>query len=248
MTAKTSKARRRAFFTALAATGNQTLAAERAKVSRSWVSLHRAADPAFKAEMEAAVVAAKERLAGAAGVGPGPAWRAQDGEELAVRGAAGQKPRITRARCKQWTPRVESRFLTALAASCNVRAACAEAGLSIASAYNHRHRWPGFARRWDQALETGHVRIEAALLDAAGSMWEGVDYDPDAPIPRMTVYEAIILWRLHERSARRVAKRPGRAAREPRIEEVRAAVLHAVERVERVSAREAAGAARRGSR
>lgn len=36
MSARTSAARRRAFFVALAATGNQTLAAERAKVSRSW--------------------------------------------------------------------------------------------------------------------------------------------------------------------------------------------------------------------
>ena len=47
MTAKTSPARRAAFMAAVAATGNRTLAAERARVSPSWVTLHRATDPAF---------------------------------------------------------------------------------------------------------------------------------------------------------------------------------------------------------
>ena len=47
MVARTSPACVNAFFATLAATGNQTLAAERAKVSRSWVTLHRSADPAF---------------------------------------------------------------------------------------------------------------------------------------------------------------------------------------------------------
>lgn len=238
MVAKTSEARRRAFFRALAATGNQTLAAERAKVSRSWVTLHRSADPAFKAEMEAATATAKARLDEAAGVGPMEAWRAQNGEELAVRGAAGARPQISRARLKQWTPRAESRFLGALAASCNVRAACAETGLSVASAYNHRQRWPGFAERWKEALETGHLRIEAALLHAAGSMWDAVDYDPDAPLAVTSFDQVIRLLRLHERSVRRPARRPGRAAREPTIEQARASVLKAIERAERVSARE----------
>lgn len=48
MTAKFGEARRRAFLAALRETGNQTLAAERAKVSRSWVQSHRANDPAFR--------------------------------------------------------------------------------------------------------------------------------------------------------------------------------------------------------
>jgi hypothetical protein len=41
MVAKTSPARRAAFLRALAASGKRALAAERAKVSRSWVMLHR---------------------------------------------------------------------------------------------------------------------------------------------------------------------------------------------------------------
>ena len=48
MSAKTSAARRRAFFAGLAETGNQTLAAERAKVSLSLVTLHGSTDLAFR--------------------------------------------------------------------------------------------------------------------------------------------------------------------------------------------------------
>ena len=49
MSRKTSPVRRAAFLKALSATGNQTIAAERAKVSRSWVQLHRSTDPGFDA-------------------------------------------------------------------------------------------------------------------------------------------------------------------------------------------------------
>ena len=40
--------------------------------------------------------------------------------------ARGRRVQIARARVKQWTPRVEDRFLATLAATCNVKAACAE--------------------------------------------------------------------------------------------------------------------------
>ena len=55
MTKKTSKARTGAFFKALSETGNQTISAERACVSRSWVTLHRSTDPEFKARMEVCI-------------------------------------------------------------------------------------------------------------------------------------------------------------------------------------------------
>ena len=45
MTAKFSQPRGEAFLAALRETGNRTLAAERAKVSQSWVQLHRSSDP-----------------------------------------------------------------------------------------------------------------------------------------------------------------------------------------------------------
>ena len=59
MTAKTTAARSNAFFTALSETGNQTISAERACVSRSWVLQHRQNDPAFRARMEACIAVAR---------------------------------------------------------------------------------------------------------------------------------------------------------------------------------------------
>jgi hypothetical protein len=52
MTQKFTQVRKDAFLAALRVTGNQTLAAERAKVSRSWVQLHRSEDPAFRSAVE----------------------------------------------------------------------------------------------------------------------------------------------------------------------------------------------------
>ncbi|RYD66582.1 MAG: hypothetical protein EOP58_05130 [Sphingomonadales bacterium] len=134
MSAKTSAARGAAFFAALAATGNQALACERARVSRSWVGLHAREEPGFRAAMDAAIAEArasfdKLRTSGG-GARPAAAWRAQDGEELVVRGTNGRRVQVARARLKQWTPRTEARFLARLAATCNVKAACAAVAMS----------------------------------------------------------------------------------------------------------------------
>ena len=129
MSAKTSPARRAAFMAAVAETGNRTIAAERARVSQSWVTLHRATDPAFRAELDAALRHARERLRkpaegdGARGRLAIDPWRGAGGAR-----ANGRRTQIARARLKQWTPRVEARFLSALSACCNVAAACARSG------------------------------------------------------------------------------------------------------------------------
>jgi len=213
MSARFGKARRDAFFKALRETGNQSLAAERAKVSRSWVQLHRSSDPAFDGAVRAAISASFDRLRMSGSGKPSPSWAYLDGEELVVRGTNGVRVQIARARVRQWTPRVEGRFLVALAASCNVKLACAEAGLSVPSVYLHRRRWPAFAARWDAAIAVGYDRLDQELVACAirgmdpefraSAGWE------EAPIPPMTVDEAIRLTGLHQRRARRPGKWPG---------------------------------------
>lgn len=95
MTRKFTTARRDAFLRALAATGNQTIAAERAKVSRSWVYLHQSTDPAFRQAMDDAIAQAKAVLDGAASRRPDdPAQRWQDGAELVVRGSRGRRTQM----------------------------------------------------------------------------------------------------------------------------------------------------------
>lgn len=246
MTAKLGQARKDAFLAALRKTGNQTIAAEKAKVSRSWVQLHRTGDAAFRRAVDEAVADAKAALREAQrehgnGCKPAPGWGFLDGEELVVRGTGGsgggKRVQIARARVRGWSPRVEERFLSALGATCNVKAACAEVGLTPASAYGHRKRWPAFARRWDAAVAEGYARIEIGLIECAGSFLSGdalPDALPDAgPLSGMTVDHAIHLLHMHKHQVHRIRGRPGLRARVPDFAEVRASILRKIEAVER---------------
>jgi hypothetical protein len=269
MSRKFSAARRAAFLRAVAETGNQTLAAERAKVSRSWVTMTRAADPDFDAAVRAALREAQARLRpsplrpcsgqaspGASGgakgrispkvqaggiwsgsIEPPAGWRTLAGVELVVRGSGGsgggRRVQIARARVKGWSPRMEQRFLSALAAMCNVKAACAEVGLSPASAYNHRRRHQTFADAWDLAIEIGYDRIEGALIEDACNSLAGVPFDPDAPMPPMSIYEAMHLLHMHKHEVRGIGKMPGIQRRRSDLDEVRASIARKLDAIER---------------
>ena len=145
-------------------------------------------------------------------------WKYLDGHELVVRGTGGsgggKRVQIGRAREKQWTARTEKRFLSALASTCNVKAACAEVGLGQASAYNHRTRWPLFAKAWDKAEEVGFLRLEAALVAAAAGLGEEPEFAPDIPIEGMTVWHAMQLFFMDRSQVRGVGGRPGWPQRE----------------------------------
>jgi hypothetical protein len=244
MTRKTSPSRRAAFLAALAASGNQTIAAERAKVSRSWVVQHRARDPAFDAAVREAVRQARDRLLDHPQQAPALGWGAQAGEELVVKGTGGsgggKRVQVARARLRQWTPRTEIRFLAALGHGANVKAACAVVGLTQASAYNHRNRWPDFARRWDEVLEEAMMKLEWALLFRGGNPLSL----PNAPIVPtirdMTASEAIYLLEMHQRRQRGEPRQWGRPPRELTMEEVRPVIMRRIEIVERREARERA--------
>jgi hypothetical protein len=195
MTKKTSKARTDAFFKALTETGNQTISAERACVSRSWVSQHRASDPAFKARMEACIAQARARLSRLGAIKPDAKWGNIHGEELVVRGSNGRRAQISRARIGQITPRVEARFLVVLARTCNVKLACQAVGLSAAAAYNHYDRWVEFARAWDDAAKNGELALEAAMLEngirSLDPHADGLAEEPALPMQPMSVDDAI---------------------------------------------------------
>src|SRR3546814_18437265 len=97
MAVKFSETRRRAFLKALQETGKQTLAAKQAKVSGSWVQLHRSTDPEFKRQVEEAVAEAKARRSTAESPWP-PSGRGHlDGAELVVKGTAGPGRRRVRS-------------------------------------------------------------------------------------------------------------------------------------------------------
>lgn len=181
---------------------------------------------------------AKARLDEAATVKPRRRWRDQDGEELTVRGSNGRWTQVARARVRQWTPRVEAHFLAALRETCNVKAACAQVGLSQASAYNHRRRWPEFTRAWDVAIEDGYDQLSIALVASAGAMLGDTLFLPDLVTGPISVDQAIHAMWLHRPRVCGVGRPPGRVAKEPTMDEVRAEVMRQVEIIERAGRRE----------
>ncbi|HVF37201.1 MAG TPA: hypothetical protein VNA29_04600 [Sphingomicrobium sp.] len=216
MSKKFTAARRNAFLNALAQTGSRQLAAERARVSLSWVQLHRSTDLAFDEACREAIAVAKAMLADDRSSRPADArWRYFDGHELVVnstggRGArpcGGRRVQVRRANAGQWTPRLEDRFLALLMATCNVSAACAELGLRTRSAYYRRRRWPDFARRWEEAIEIGRCELELRIQENIFYHFDRELPEPEAPLTGITVSEAIRMARLYEkRAAERLKK------------------------------------------
>jgi len=238
MTARMSEARRAAFLRAVEETGNQTVAAERARVSRSWACLHRSRDAAFDSAVRAAVAAARERLSRLESSAPPREWGHLDGEELVVRGTGGsgggKRVQIARARLRQWTPRLEARFLQTLAATCNVTAACASVGLGKCAAYAHRKRWRAFARRWDETISEAVDRLEWALLQAGANLFSSPAAAPrSTPIRAMCVSEAIWIVEMRRRLEAGMAGTPGRRPLPRPLEEVKAGILRKFSALER---------------
>ena len=233
MTAKTSIARTNAFFAALSETGNQTISAERACVSRRWVSQHRQNDPAFRARMEDCIAAARRRLSGAGGVASaavvGAKWGVIDGEELVLRGSNGRRAQVSRARVGQITPRVEARFLSVLRRTCNVKMACVAVGISAAAAYKHRDRWAEFGRAWDVAIQDGHCALEMALLEngirALDPHTDALAEEPALPMLPISADDAIRILGQRRYHVTGYGKRSGHRRPIPTEEETNAALL-----------------------
>lgn len=156
----------------------------------------------------------------------------------ALRAAGKNGPQVARTDGKCWTEEAEAAFLDALGASCNVSMAAAAIGYTTATLYWRRRRDPAFAQRWHAALAQGYVRIEALLIDLAEDALSGRAPDAGAPIPAMTVKEAMELLRMHHATAHGHGPRtPGRRARTRTLEEVQESILAKLGSVEKARAR-----------
>lgn len=234
MTVKMSERRRDAFLAALEGSGNQTLAAEKACVSRSWVCKERWNNPEFDSACRAAIASADARLRGAEGNRPeAEGWGHLDGVELVVRGTNGRRVQVARARAGQWTARSEDRFLQVFAATCNAKAAYEAAGKSKGSAYTHRKRWPAFARRWEEAEEMGSTRLLVALAEHAGNPFSTIGQPPLAPMPPMRADDMFHNLYMHQHRTAGLGRPPGRTARPLGIEAASRQILRSIEAVER---------------
>ena len=199
MSAKITARRRAKFLHFLAASGNLSLSAERAKVSRSWVGLHRSTDPAFDAACRGAIAEARVTLGHRQARGAASGWGFADGAELVINASNGRRVQVRRAKYRQWTPRIELRFLDALVTTCNAKAAARAAGMSMSSAYAHRRRWPRFAALWDEAVDVGAAVLEGALIAGAIAYIEGEPSEIDGAIRVNSIGEALKILQLPPR-------------------------------------------------
>lgn len=245
MNAQDSQARRAAFLAALAETGNQTLAAERAGVTRGWVGHQRRSLPEFGIEVVDALARWAARLDADrrgrgkdrwldAGVDEGVGGD-QVGRTLTVQAGNRRFLQVARAKPNQWSPAVETRFLAVLANGCNVARACDAVGLTRACAYGHKKRWPDFAKRWDQAIEDGYDALSLAMVAAAGAMLGDTDKQPEPEMGMPTVDQAIEALRLQQRRMRGESCRRGWRRRPRPLEEIRASILRQVAIVARAN-------------
>ena len=108
-----------------------------------------------------------------------------------ISGSNGRRTQIRRAKFREWTPRIEARFLGVLCETANVRVAAAAAGMSKSSAYAHRRRHPDFARLWDEAITIGTVMLESALIAGAVAYMEGAPAELDGTVRVTSIGEAI---------------------------------------------------------
>ena len=177
-----STAQEVAYLATLAATGNATLAAERAGVSRTWAYKKRAGDAGFAALCREMAAIARAR-----------------------------RTRVNRDRADGWTADKEARFLERLLETCSVWLAAAEVGLTAKSAYRRRQARPEVAAAWAEAERAHWPPLDQPWIAAAICVLEGEPPPPGNPVRFTRVGEVLQAMRGNKFVARRArpSTRPG---------------------------------------
>jgi hypothetical protein len=155
-------------------------------------------------------------------------------EKLELRG--GSRPRMTRAGRRSFTLARQERFLGALAATCNVAAACRSARVGRTTVDTHRRKNAAFRARWAEAVSDAYGRLELVMLERMMNGTVTTRTRADGSVDKVHQYPnaiALQLLRLHRAGAAEAA-----VEHDPvDIEEVRERLLR---RIERLQARAAA--------
>jgi hypothetical protein len=202
---------------ALARSANVRLALRETGISACWAYRRRKADPDFDTRWRSAVRAGRVALAKASAARrrDSRARRPGAGARLTVAGSLAKNTlRLEREKPCSFTEARRTRFIDALRATCNVRAAAAASDVSTTGAYRHYHADAAFRAAWDAALAEGRLHLEMALIGAARALFEvpdGQTHPVVAPeaITGMDARTALQVLRLHDRhdrSGRRRAK------------------------------------------
>jgi hypothetical protein len=95
------------------------------------------------------------------------AWAAaveESSRPMLVAPRGGRRWQAQRMRRNQFSRERKEVFLAHFAATCDVTASAAAAGVCESTVYAHRRSDPAFAAAWDEALEQGYARLEAEAV------------------------------------------------------------------------------------
>jgi hypothetical protein len=176
-------ARRARFLEVLEQTGNRAAACAAAGVKWWIAEAWRKKDAAFASAWEAALAAAERKLAGASH----PFEGVEDGRfEVIHRGRNGRW-QIRAVRSGRWTKAVDDQFFASLSACGNVMASARLVGFSNETIWYRWRKYPGFARRMEEALCEAEVRLEFRLACHGQSVARWLDEEvggEPVPVPR----------------------------------------------------------------
>jgi len=115
---------------------------------------------------------------------------------ILVEPGPGRGWQVKRMRRNRFTRERKALFLGHLAATCDVQAACREAGICSWTAYEHRRTDPAFADGWRRARETGCALLEAEALRRRLAAMERIDFEiGEAPSTQDRIEDDLEFWR-----------------------------------------------------
>ena len=151
----------------------------------------------------------------------------------------GARPQLRKRAPRDWSREKASKFLSVLAATCNVSEACRVSGVPMTVAYRQRKKDAAFRAGWVDAIAQGYSRLEMILLDRAFNGTERIVTRKDGSEERMLEYPNHIglqLLKMHRDTA--IEADAEMTAEE--MNEIRERVIRKLERVrERDEAQEA---------
>ena len=148
--------------------------------------------------------------------------------ELVLSG--GRKPRIRKASKRDWTKAKEQTYVNALAETCNLTIAAAEAGMSVSSARERRKTNARFRAACAEAIGFAYHRLELATLERSLNGTEKIIIRKDGSEERIREYPlavALTLLRMHRETATEAMDEPD----EVDIEQVRERVFQKLQRL-----------------
>ena len=235
--ARLTEGERARFLQVLRETGNRRIAAGAIGIEPRLMDQRREHDPELDRAWEEAAEEAHRRLSAA----DGPFEGGAAGKAKAIRRGKSGRLQMIETGEKRWSAAVEARFLEALRASGNVRAAARSVGFTEGTVWARRRQWPAFATAMEEMLEeaelaleyriacmaSGAEREEAPAGDGGDDRGEGfppaLGFDPDFAM-------RFLKWREEKR---RGGGRRTPVAAPPLLEHVTEKLLRRIEAIKR---------------